>query len=166
MEKLTLENIASYLPYGLKIANKDLKGNIQSFYEMTIENKNNTGIGNVLYGVNQIPVLRQMDLTKPIIVEGKEVIPIMELALLAFPGLDWEQGEIKKHTAISSSFTNSNFQYRNSEFITQNLNMEMVQTGNQIALFKWLYANKFDVDGLIKKGLAIDVNTLETNPYV
>lgn len=58
MEKLTIEELYHYLPYGLKIASKSLSGEILRIYEMELEN--DKGILNVLYGVNQIPILRPL----------------------------------------------------------------------------------------------------------
>lgn len=158
-QQLTLEHIAHYLPYGLKVNSPD-----NQVYELTAwpyAGRNLTYIQEFFENEDE-PILRPMDLTKAIQVEGTEVIPIVELAKIAFPDEDWEQGEIKPYTAISSLGT---FRYEYGEFIKENHDWERLITGGQLALFQWLFKHKFDVFNLIERGLAIDVNTLELNPY-
>jgi hypothetical protein len=60
-KELELKHLAPYLPYGLKIRNKSLKGETFGVYEMEVENDKNKGILNVLNGVNQIPLLHPLD---------------------------------------------------------------------------------------------------------
>jgi len=130
------------------------------------------------------PILRPMDLTKPITIDGKEVIPLQELALIVhgFGRREWKNRlksmSIKniKHSNIEQSLSYNdvgagrkkfayNFGWKGFLLSADNGVSYPLHINDQLALFKWLYANKFDVDGLIEKGLAIDVNTLEINPY-
>lgn len=196
MEKLTLEHIAPYLPYGLKgilTTNREddfseydfdfekfKKGVIWNYIGYAEGNFNipmgegeidgfiygheNTYV-NFQYGIK--PILRPMDLTKPITIDGKEIIPIVELAKIAFEGIEfenWLQGD----RAISKEIEKSKrirFWYLKKDQSFQTTLCGKQHVTNQIVLFQWLFKHKFDVFGLIEKGLAIDVNTLETNPY-
>lgn len=172
-EKLTLENIAPYLPYGLKL---EYEGNISEMNEINILNS-------IYYGK---PILRLMDLAKPIIVEGKEIIPIVELYNLSqgiayspdyhrvdIMSSSWvcidKKGhwlynfrmfttEIDVRLGIGYGFESWTTDLRNDNKKEQNVN-------NQNLIFQWLFKHKFDVFWLIEKGLSIDVNTLEINPY-
>lgn len=152
MEKLTLDNIAPYLPYALygfaegrKRADKLLGVYGTGGHSLTMccrVNNHNT----VDYDCNIEdfkPILRPMDLTKPIIVEGKEIIPYKELGYEYFCG---EFGIIE-HAEYGES----------PRYVANPL--------DYLWQIQWLFKHKFDVFGLIEKGLAIDVNTLEINPY-
>lgn len=182
MEKPTLEQIAPYLPYGLKgilttdkredFACEDWAENETDFtkgavwdlcgyapgdlniyigegvFDGFLWRKGSTYV-NFKRGIK--PILRPMDLTNPIILQGKEVVPICELCKnnygSDYDGRDYDENELcdmERHLialcgAIDTMYLND-------------------------AL--WLFKHKFDVLGLIEKGLAIDVNTLETNPYL
>jgi hypothetical protein len=161
METLKLENIASYLPYGLKLWSdiKNAPVDVIGFEKDSliicydIFDKYYIAFGALK------PILSPMDLTKPIILEDKEVIPIVELAKISIPHFTWSINDKGEATYIDSSFY-----YLGNDFCVY-WQGEAHIAKNQLALFKWLYANKFDIDGLIEKGLAIDVNTLERNPY-
>lgn len=60
--KLELKHLAPYLPYGLNIASKsiDKSEGILSIYKIEINENNDRGIENVLFGANQIPILRPL----------------------------------------------------------------------------------------------------------
>jgi len=170
MEKLTLEHIAPFLPYGLNATTKECgyklpengiitswqgHGNIDE--QIVIS----TGDGYYLSSVEKtVPILRSMNLAQPITVDGKEIVPIVELAKMHFPNYQWEITN-RKYVVCGESA----FEFSENGFYYWDKDGQVGHIPNQIVLFKWLYAHKFDVDGLIEKGLAIDVNTLETNPY-
>jgi len=185
MEKLTLEHIAPYLPYGLKAlkmaAEKPYLVNItggtkedNSKEYLFYSEPKNKEVGNY-ETIYFKPILRPTDLTKPITIEGKEVIPIVELAKISFGKI----GTYELNSNTNELITKINslmdlkykaLSYRQGSFTHSNYNSKLEITHyfsakNQLGLFKWLYANKFDLEGLIDAGLVIDVNTLETNPY-
>jgi len=189
---ITLENIAPYMPYGLKFKSEMDKpfdehginpihtcnGIIELFGDFCLNAKEL----NDAYAVQSCkPILRPMDLTKPITIDGKEVIPIVELAKI---GWDEKLSAYKIHPERASLITNwKSLIYPDARYISFNcktwennnfylgvLDSEIneihyLSPRNQNKLFKWLYTNFFDVDGLIEKGLAIDVSTLEINLY-
>lgn len=195
MEKLTLEHIAPYLPY--KMIGKSLGGRM--YYLDTFSNMRGEGIENREIGtfLNEQfkPILRPMDLTKPIIVEGKEVIPIMELAKIGlghelFDSGDkndgyrfYEEKDIYDNYSIMYSrdyecclkihcsdlyYTlgyNTESKYFFAYMGVEGVNEWPKTLRLQLSLFQWLFKHKFDVFNLIPQNLAIDVNTLTTNPY-
>lgn len=189
MEKLTLENIAPYLPYGLKFQSKSnypIIGTPEAIeimkdddtdeiitVDITISDLSKKESERNLSLKNLTPIIRPMDLTKSITIDGKEVIPIVELAKIAgficiYGRIEANKGQrlVYHNGGIAFCFnpTDGAFSYERITSAANNFDIGHV-VFNQLTLFKWLYANKFDVDGLIEKGLAIDVNTLETNPY-
>jgi hypothetical protein len=158
MEKLTLENIAPFLPYGLKI--KVGKGVREMVCDITQQSQIQTCvlISNVIESQYK-PLLIKMDLTKPIIVDGKEVIPIVELAIIAFPELQWKSNGIGNATTGYGH----TFYYLTNKMCFGCTHSAF--TPYQIQCFQWLFEHKFDFFNFIEKNLAIDVTTLETNVY-
>lgn len=171
MEKLTLEQIAPFLPYGLKMWRSE------KIWPLTGLN-NRVEFQLLSFGPHELnpigckAILRPMDLTKPIIVEGKEVIPVVELAKIvipnpseeAFGGMNWFEYEgeaVLYDTGMESGYL---LKYVNGCFVLEGHDYS-AYCPDQLDLFQWLFKHKFDVFGIIEKGLAIDVNTLEINPY-
>ena len=188
-QQLTLEHITSYLPYGLQVTvpkNYNFGGmKTDSKFLTLLCAKEDwfmiSGFSAFHPMENFKPILRPMDLTKPIIVEGKEIVPIVELfKMVAFRNYDDYANNIfnQMHLGfednnwlrVKTGFpqdTQLLFTYTSGSFTFKRIEprYEDVEVINQLKMFKWLYANFFDVDELIDAGLAIDVNTLETNPY-
>lgn len=202
MEKLTLEHIAPYLPYRLKVQyegitnGKEIKDydcefkrecENDLFYDTREDYKPPqkvigskigfikkvcTYLHHVTYhiGIKGLqthystekfkPILRPMDLTKPIIVDGKEIIPILELANI-YQKQDWELTH--EGFAINEDLSEE-FGIRHGCFSVMDNTYDLLSL-NQLPLFQWLFKHKFDVFNLIPQNLAIDVNTLTTNPY-
>lgn len=187
---LTLEHIAPYLPYGLHIIHPDIDGEqIQLIMDPAGSSRDTLSIDDVLkYDCK--PILRPMsDLTRPIKIDGKEVVPLMEIGKMIEPEykhLDTDnEGNylIGKDMHIScgcpydcncGSNAQSYILFYDSErknfystvYIDANPdNVVGEDTHESYEAIKWLYKHKFDIDGLIESGLAIDANTLETNPY-
>lgn len=163
MEKLTLEYLAPFLPYRLKMFNPHQYKRLGKDYIPTtlrmLSNDKLLFVGKNVHSehINEtkyLPVLRPRDLTKPIQVDGKEVIPIVEMSIYKDFKVVNIISDIKKYTVVFE-VSGVDFQY------------SVYKDGSTLSLreAKWLYANKFDLEGLIDAGLAIDVNTLETNPY-
>lgn len=169
MEKLTLEHIAYYYPHKVKIIhnNDRVIREIQYLNSHSIEvtpPKRGYKCMSITQWHNETDnfklLLLPMDLTKPIIVEGKEIIPIVELAKIFDPFHQWI---IKDNKCVSSQCS---FYLWDKDFVLKDhYTKDVLVCTRQLALFQWLFKNKFDVFGLIEKGLAIDANTLTTNPY-
>ena len=151
--KELLEWICGYLPYRLKILAPDGKtinnvngivGNMFEFHDNGIE---------TFGSFKRKLILRPLsDLTKPCLEGGK--VPIVELAKIAFPHLEWNLD-----CGIAESNTNVWFAFNNNSFFMDGTITNSIP--NQIQLFQWLYRNHFDIHGLIGKNYAIDINTLK-----
>ncbi|MCL2596240.1 MAG: hypothetical protein FWD66_00965 [Paludibacter sp.] len=110
------------------------------------------------------PILRPFsDLYKTITNNGSEpFIPIVELAKIAREGQNFS---LENDYAIENGehSLNRKFKYDGKDncFVFN----EMFVAYNQYQLFDKLHEWKIDYRGLIGKGLAIDCNTLDINPY-
>jgi len=132
--KLQLKHLAPYLPYGLKIeiASMDISLTMTVDDEMDSETISLTdAIEN-----NHKPMLRPLDLTKPITVDGIEIVPIDTLNLMLGNNLEYRHGKYSMY--IDGSWTNSYTE----------LPYEIVEK-----LLSW----HFDVFGLIEQGLAVEL---------
>ena len=143
---ITLENICSYLPYGLKWHEKI--NNHSRTGDVTIENLKGFINGEYISKIALYP----MDLTKPIQVDGKEIYPVVELAKQEY-----------RECYFGSNESYSQFEMCEIELSIIGICSDIETITLPMAI--WLFRHKFDVFGLIEKGLAVDVNTLETNPY-
>ena len=167
---LTLENLAPYLPYMLRVFYKN------QTYKMSIYH------GFVYVGIDRLlgkeseykPLLRPLsDLTKQIEHNGETFVPVIELAKLMnmadpkdFKILDdvTEDGTrrlgccwFKEQHLFWYDPEYRCFEYETTEsFVSFN-----TCASNQLDMFKKLYSWHFDLDGLIEKGLAIDINTVK-----
>lgn len=165
-EKLTLEHIAPYLPYGLKVQRK-------TGYNYKVKG----AIGNSLYyeydagfGIeNCKPILRPMDLTKPI---KNGIIPAIEIAKFMDNGHNHTDSNFRLYSGVIIVGTGKCDDVHDVRISLSNNTIYSIKMDGNEAMFetsrrirKWLYDNKFDIDGLIDAELAIDVNTLEINPY-
>lgn len=136
MEKLELKNLAPYLPYGLKIQ----IGNLKDGYdlEMTCEDEMESqciSVKDVIKGEHK-PILRPLsDLTKEIEVNGEKFVPLEIINLHSCKLF---------HTTRLVNKNGYDFD------ITQ------IPHNSFVRLLEW----HFDVYGLIEKGLAVDINTL------
>ena len=132
------EFLAFSLPYGLKY--KALNG-IYGLFDTDWSTI-------VKYGANYPIILYPLsDLTKPIEHKGEKFVPIEKLSTL-FVDFEYYFSESQQKDFILFST------------ITKGYNL-MSSFNAAIKLISW----HFDIAGLIEKGEAIDVNTLETNPY-
>lgn len=183
--KLTLENIApfgkglmykdKYFMYEIDMLSFDLYDERGVFLKIISE----TLIASVWQNTTECakPVLRKMDLTKSITAEGKEIIPIVELAKIAFPNINFNKKKVSYKIGADELpicpdvWISIDDEYGNVHKLSFNEAFKCFKIDNQydnyrqLKLFKWLYKHKFDIDGLIDAGLAIDADSLETNPY-
>lgn len=176
---ITTEEIAGYLPYKVKCLVKDAGGKEQvaelsSIYLNDKDLIANCGFYDLVeseHGFESVkPLLRPLSsLTTEQEIEGKMVVPIVELARISDNDIAWKvvDGEVK-----GMRFKNN---YRNSgkygeyghemKFQVKNCDFEVRwETGamcanNQLQLFQWLYKHHFDLHGLIDRGLAVDKST-------
>lgn len=173
MKKLTKEYLAPYLTSELLFQIESVDGiDILPFTAMQIKDGFEiVQVSNTDYYLcsddNDFvikPILRPIsDLTKPITLDGVEQIPIVELAKIAY-NTEWFHKE-GNYNAVSSAETHG-FEYNETGFeMYSQISGGFLPVKNQYALFQYLAKHKFDFMGLIDAGLAVDVNTLEINPY-
>lgn len=185
MERLTLHEIAPYLPYGLYYqlkGNFPLKEGIDNFIEEIFKlNPFGCEVKKFVEWDTCKPILRPMNLTTPIKIDGVEVVPIVELfKMVCFRNydehadmiflsmkLDCEGDNWLRVLTDYTIKTELLFTYEKGSFSFKRITpkYEDIEVIHQLKMFQYLYKNKFDIHGLIPAGLAVDVNTLETNPY-
>lgn len=173
MNKLETKHLAPYLPYGLK---HQIKFDGDNCYELLRGIKHHRAyIGGskvdvkpFSFEINELPdpILYPLsDLTKPIWHEGEEFVPIHK---------------INKYRKLNSGYhSSSGFEYDYESLCDREISKDLSITGGgsweggdeEIDIVQFfnvqekLYEWKLDIHGLIEKGLAIDVNSLDTNPY-
>lgn len=148
MEKLTIKELAGYLPYGLKafcVRTNEVRD--VTLLHFTYDLKT-VGLNHLLYEGLIVephkPILRPLsDLTKEITHNGETFVPMQKL----------------KDENVS-----------NIEFSLNQLWLDQITSAKISILQCWMLQNilfewHFDVHGLIEKGLAINMNELEQNPY-
>ena len=174
MKTLELRHLAPYLSCGIKVKflddDTELTGEVKELGWRDDERENehlrvktkDDSFG--LYFFEVTPLLRPLsDLVKEIEVYGKKFIPIIELANIAFP----RHEDIRIHNNKAGLFMGDSAMYSfwfnetDSSFYTTIHYDEGRITPNQLQLFEKLFEWKFDVFGLIKAGLAIDLNTIK-----
>lgn len=137
-DKMELKEIAPYLAYGLWVVSPDGKsGDVASIGNLNSEGDEDLCNGwGTHHPIKLIkPILRPLsDLAKPCLEGGK--IPIEETGYCSIEDCRGEDGVIDEFT------TTHIFKYMPYRFVEK--------------LFKW----HFDVFGLIEKGEAIDINTI------
>lgn len=126
------------------------------------------------------PIIHPLsDLTKPITHKGEAFVPIVELAKMCFSNTYGNLPNIKNHEVLNSESCESfgfigytddeRFSLTfNDTFCDQSFEFWIDRSRHfikQLELFLKLIEWHFDIAGLIERGEAIDVNTLETNPY-
>ena len=159
--ELELYQIAGYFPYGLVGMFKGyehLQPTLITIGVSYYKNETTLSFDNELK-----PILRPLsDLYRTITHNGVEVTPIVELACMSKPYIYWEYSgsyyacDDKKYVFLYSE--------EHRCFIFQKGNDANV-VPNQYQLFDYLHELKVDYRRLIDAGLAIDVNTLDVNPY-
>ena len=175
------EFLAMSLPYGLMLFQEDLSGG-RIFPLLGINQMHGYGIftGDVgdynwSYFEGFKPILRPLsDLTKEIIHNGNTFIPIVEICKLSETVI--KVLRLKSKTMICGfDFVNDEgevlrfgYHYNSHHFQLSDANSSFIVNETilyQLEMFQKLIEWHFDIAGLIEKGEAIDVNTLEVNPY-
>jgi len=112
------------------------------------------------------PMLRPLDLTKPITVDGIEIVPIVELAKIAYPNeSDYRLiTNIGKPDDTSEAIINKydgfyfGYNHKTKCFYWRTVNgLGNGSAQNANALFQWLYKHHFDLENLIEQGLAVEL---------
>ena len=151
--KLELKHLSPYLPYGLNLKINTPIGTSNRVLELDCGHDFNLHLseGNVK------PILRPLsDLYKNIDINGENIIPVIELANINFPRHAWVI--VDKWQFIKTKAGGYTFEWDDGyECWLFDGSSQM----NQVALHYKLLEWHFDVFGLIEKGLATDINTLD-----
>jgi hypothetical protein len=178
MEQLQLNQISGYFDFGLKVWNEGFSDTniltVDGYY--TIDKINKIWLSFIEKNGGQSiddckPILYPLlDILKEREIEGKQIVPLIELAKIAYPKnrplsdfsicngyvkLDnWNIGGYsfhfdKKEISFDCRVDFNGHTWRNNCYVP-----------NQLKLLQKLYEWHFDIHGLIEKGLAIDINTL------
>ena len=183
--KLELRDIAGYIPYAFKVQHQIptsitigelrvlgiTKNSIvnSEFIDAEYTVKSSDYENDKLYVIkikDTKPILRPLsDLYKTIKHNGKEVVPIVELAKIACPCLEWE---LWKNIAVSSDrddgFITAKIKWEESEYYFS-YTKEDGAIKNLPQLFDYLHELKIDYRGLIDEGLAVSVYDFENEIY-
>jgi hypothetical protein len=165
-KKLEFKDIAGYLPYGLKCKyyldgwfHGDFDGwTINDFMDKNSYEEHDFRL-----------ILRPIsDLYKTIIHNEKEIVPIVEMAKIAFP--HFQIGKVNMYNEVTCNEYIEGYKQPDITFGFDGENFyafyeKEINVSNQYQLFDYIHELKIDYRGLIDAGLAIDVNTLEINPY-
>jgi len=169
-DELQFKDFCGYLPYGLKYVVLDSGTKYRDYdtidYIDFINNKHdfqfNFGNGEDDNLQNSTIILRPIyDLYKPIIHNGKEIFPIVELAKISTAITDWI-GRVDGAHCVKYCLR---FNIDDDFVLYDWKNNKSLGISNQYQLFDYIHELKIDYRGLIDAGLAISVHDLEFNPY-
>jgi hypothetical protein len=183
MGNLEFKDICCYLPYKIimhagKIEKTELNYPVLGIDTDNILTYINGEDGETIYlNIEQYhlkPILRPLsDLYKAITHNGKEIVPLVELAKISYPGhseyifqrtLDDCYQVVIRHGGEKAWKDDILFFFIGGESASVFSSKDApARRGYQ--LFDYLHELKIDYRGLILKGLAVDVNTLDINPY-
>lgn len=165
MRKLELKDIAGYLPYGLKVRSES--GNIWTINTGLMFINSQDNLLPLRYGMNDTPLLRPMDdLIKWKLDNGEA--PLVSIAKLSLYDADdedfWKDSIKYGKTEYGSYIIND----KNSKYVIFILNPENMYisacddeehgVANPHLIFDFLHQHMFDYRGLIKDGLALNIN--------
>jgi hypothetical protein len=160
MEKLTLQHLSGYLPYGLKIEHPTLKIGSRTISELKNLGQTNIEISHRMFV--QIsdckPILHPLsDLTKEIEVNGEKFVPLVKMAIryANSTGYNDKIGMYNGKCYCYSKSSELEFRFDGHDFLLKGQRVQQ-----QFKLFEKLYEWHFDIHGLIDNNLAIDINTL------
>lgn len=155
MSKLQSKDIAKYISYGLKGIYPFTGGNV--IVDISVKN-----IENVIEEDYIKPILLPIScLTQEITFRGEKVVPLVELAKIAFPNYDWE---VRSHNVVVSGNREFVFYKDSKSFCCYIEVSEGKAVPNQAALFELLNFMLIDYTGLIDAGLAVSAFDI-INPY-
>jgi hypothetical protein len=166
MRTLELKDICGYVPHGLKVLINDEVCDVLLTLGIRANKQNiSTNIE------NGKPILHPIsNMYRTIIHKGEKIIPIVECAKRSIHGVEWNntvhKSKIVEDDYYILSFRDGykyKFGYNKHGFWMEFENKKYPVI--QFPLFDYLNELKIDYRGLIESGLAIDVNTLEINPY-
>ena len=174
MKKLELADICRYLPYRLKVLNEDgyicsidNVNIIEQYFDLVYTFCGEDDSCNA-YFANVKPVLRPLsDLYRTITHNGKEIVPVVECARKAESGISFKEDWVLEDDGAVKNGDNE-FEYTSLGFwcmVNRDARLYSTQIRNIPDLYDYLHELKIDYRGLIDAKLAIDVNTLENNPY-
>lgn len=158
--ELQLKHLAPYLPYGLKVFSEDGSPKKIEYDFLALGLKQQ-------YNQDAIPFDRIQDLTELSTlthIDKLKIKPILHpLSDLTKP---IEQGG-ERFVPLDRIKFNNGYQRGLIERLIELKELHDLDSIHTMFLSSWLklFEWKFDVFGLIPAGLAIDVNTLEINPY-
>ncbi len=149
-EQLTLEQKATYFPYGVRGIKEDT-GEIYELTSLTLKNETWTPIlfGDATNKPCKIALRPLSQLTEEIEHNGEKFVPIEKFKCI--------------NEYLSYQSPNEDCPDAPKEWCFNNHNRTSIE--KMIKILSMLYSWKFDVKNLIEKKLAIDVTKLETNPY-
>lgn len=160
--KLELKHLSPYLPYGLKVTNRNGKTARINGINWELDGHSRSPVSLMFEGLpksfghenldNLKPLLRPLsDLTKEIDMNGERFVPMNRLTEI-FGGRDIKfDGKCFYVTRETASF---------EEHKTVNKQDVIPTHFSQYDAFQKLFEWHFDVFGLIENGLAIDINTI------
>ena len=171
--KLEQRDVTGYLPYDLKMYAGKIEGT-ELIYPvlglrnggriLTYVNGEDEANGEIFMNIKQYnlrPILRpESDMYRTITHNGEEIIPIVELARIAFPERKWKT-EINV-IAMDDGYTH--FGYCENGFYAR-FDEDIEDVTCQYQLFDCMNSLLIDYRGLIDAGLAVSVYDLDTNPY-
>lgn len=180
--KLELKHLAPYLPYGLKVLRSRINGNERHTVRgMSAYNIFTQSDGTSLISIKKIkPILRPLsDLTNAITHDGNTFIPLLELANSNYyieSNLSnkfdlFQKNNDSYYIAYSSKESINKYQFNVGTFDEKggdnNLYFRFYSHNNRernhysdITNYQNMFRWHFDVFGLIDKGLAVDINTI------
>ena len=173
--ELTLTDIAAYLPYGLMAVYSD---NRSKFIRFNVGTSRKGDRYSICISDNELmPILRPMsDLTKEIAHRGDKFVPMVEIGkMLGHRNLERYEhdGQVEYGWEVRYADDSQGYSFgwhdKTKSFgvwmdeIDQCAPYEINTMNCDVfdKLAEWL----FDYRGLIPAGIAVDVNTLDKNPY-
>ena len=161
--QLTLEHLAGYLPYGLKVQWSDGRTSLVNPYlDEDYRQNNEIGLFIVLFAIEKELklklILRNLsDLTKEIEHNGERFVPIVELLKLKFPDRP-KEGAYSKIEFETEGWPRAFYTFSAAhDIIIHTFDLK----NEPFWIIQKLYEWKFDLHGLIDAGLAVDVNQVK-----
>jgi len=163
--KLELKHLKNYLGTGLKgvIADDGIVRELHGLYKYTLQViPSKHGFTHCVHEYFKPLLLPLSALIEPM-EDGS--VPIVDLAKMLYSEISWT-GKFKLvdnevHFDSYESFNLFWYDYESKEFMVRMYETDSFPE-NQLQLFEYLFANHFDVYGLIPAGLAIDKRTIKT----